>query len=278
MKRVVLSLFLSFAALAAAPPAPPLGPPQTPQAVPGMPGALRFLHPLGDAFLLRPGKCSPTCPLVVVSHSRGLSAEQSLTRPHLRSLFRRLTGAGYAVLVSNDAGPTTWGAPQALTYLADMRWRAIRTFAFSGRTYNFGYSMGGLPALLTAYLPVYPVSGVILLDAQVSLLDVWKGSNLKFREDVRVAHGISPQAALPPRRDPLTFNGPEVAQVPLLVAGSAEDQAVPFKQNGEAIFKRNASRESRLVRLTGPHLGGSHYGDAFVNPMLAFLNRLEQKD
>lgn len=278
MKRVVLSLLLSFAALAAAPPAPPLGPPQTPQAVPGIARALRFPHPLGDAFLLRPVKCAPACPLVVVSHSRGLTAEQSLTRPHLRSVFSRLTAAGYSVLVSNDAGPTTWGAPQALTYLADMRWRAIRTFPFNGRSYTMGYSMGGLPALLAAYMPVFPVSGVILLDAQVSLLDVWKGSNPKFQEDVRVAHGISPQAALPPRRDPLSFLGPEAARVPLLVAGSAEDQAVPLSRNGAALFARSTSPESRLVRLSGPHLGGSHYGDAFVKPMLAFLNRLEQKD
>lgn len=278
MKRVALPLLvLSSVTLAAAPPTPRLGGPDVPQPVAGIARALRFPHPLGDAFLLRPARCSPACPLVVVSHSRGMTAEESLTRPHLRALFTRLTGAGYAVLVSNDAGATTWGAPQALTYNADMRHRAIRTFAFNGRTYNFGYSMGGLPALLAAYMPVYPVSGVVLLDAQVSLQDVWKGVNPKFREDIRVAHGLGTRAALPANRDPVTFAGSAVARVPLLVAGSPEDQAVPFKRNGEAIFKRATSPESRLLRLPGPHLGGSHFGDKFVNPMLTFLNRLERE-
>ncbi|GMA14299.1 alpha/beta hydrolase (plasmid) [Deinococcus metallilatus] len=268
MQRVVLSLFLSSAALAASPP-----PPVTDAALPPV---LRFTHPLGDAFLLRPASCAPACPLVVVSHSRGMSAELSLTRPHLRSLFARLTEAGYAVLISNDAGPTTWGAPQALTYLADMHARAVRTFPFNGHTYNFGYSMGGLPALLTAYKGVYPVSGVILLDAQVNLLDVWRGSNATFSAEVTASHGLNGQAALPPGRDPYhDFAGQDAAQLPLLVAGSAEDQVVAFTRNGEALYARSASPESRLLRLTGPHLGASHFGDALVSGMLAFLNRLE---
>ncbi|WP_216329775.1 alpha/beta hydrolase [Deinococcus aestuarii] len=282
MKRVVLSLLLSSAALAATPPVPPTGTSPLAQAQPGpevtLPEALRFPHPLGDAFLFRPAACTPACPLVIVSHSRGMTAEVSLTRPHLRSLYARLLGAGYAVLVSNDAGATTWGAPQALTYLADMRSRAIRTFPFNGRTYNFGYSMGGLPALLTAYLPVYPVSGVILLDAQVNLNDAWKGSNATFRADIGTAHGVSLLAPLPPRRDPAEFfTGPQATQLPVLVAGSPEDQVVSFARNGEALFSRNTSDHSRLVRLTGPHLGGSHFGDALVNEMLTFLGRLEQR-
>lgn len=285
MKRVVLSLFLSSAALAATPPVPPTEtPPATPpaQSQPGsevaLPEPLRFPHPLGDAFLFRPAACSPACPLVIISHSRGMTSEVSLTRPHLRALYARLLGAGYAVLVSNDAGATTWGAPQVLTYLADMRSRAIRTFPFNGRTYNFGYSMGGLPALLTAFYPVYPVSGVVLLDAEVNLREVWQGSNATFRADIAAAHGLSQGTPLPPRRDPFNdFNTPQAAQVPILVVGSPEDQVVPFARHGEALFARTTSPDSRLVRLGGPHLGGSHFGDALVNEMLAFLNRLEQK-
>lgn len=251
--------------------------PPSPQ--PDLPGPLRFAHPLGDAFLFRPAGCTPACPLVVVSHSRGMTAEVSLTRPHLRAVYGRLLGAGYAVLVSNDAGPTTWGAPQALTYLAQMRAQAIQSFPFNGRTYNFGYSMGGLPALLTAYLPVYPVSGVVLLDAAVNLQDVWTSENAAFRADIGAAYSLPLDAPLPPARDPYNdFAAPEAARLPLLVAGSADDRVVPFARHGEPLLARNTSPQSRLLRLTGAHLGGSHFGPVFVDEMLAFLNRLEHPE
>ena len=267
MRALLLSLLLSSSSGATSPTPPPIP----------LPEALRFPHPLGDSFLLRPGSCTPACPLVVVSHSRGISAELSLTRPHLRSLFARLTDAGYAVLLSNDAGPTSWGAPQALTYLADMRERAVRTFPFNGRTYAFGYSMGGLPALLTAYKGIYPVSGVVLLDAQVNLLDVWQGRNTVFSAEVTAAHGLKASEPLPLGQDPYSdFPGPDARRLPLLVAGSAQDQVVSFGRNGQALFERNASPESHLLFLTGPHLGASHFGDALQNDVLSFLGRLER--
>lgn len=259
------------------PEAPPIrGSQETPAPQLDLPGPLRFAHPLGDAFLFRPAVCAPSCSLVVVSHSRGMTAELSLTRPHLRAVYARLLGAGYAVLVSNDAGPATWGAPQALIYLAEMRARAIQSFPFSGRTYNFGYSMGGLPALLTAYLPVYPVSGVVLLDAGVNLQAVWTGTNAAFQADIASAYSLPVGALLPPARDPYNdFATPEAARLPLLVAGSPDDRVVPFARHGEPLLARNTSPHSRLVRLTGTHLGGSHFGPAFLDEVLAFLNRLE---
>ncbi|SMB90381.1 hypothetical protein [Deinococcus hopiensis] len=257
-------------------PASPQDAPTAPPLLPELPEALRFAHPLGEAFLFLPAACAPSCSLVVVSHSRGMTADLSLTRPHLRAIYARLLGAGFAVLVSNDAGPTTWGAPQALTYLAEMRARAIQSFAFSGRTYNFGYSMGGLPALLTAYLPVYPVSGVMLLDAEVNLTDVWTGPNATFRADMSAAYDLPSGAPLPRARDPYNdFATPEAARLPILVVGSAEDRVVPFARNGEALFARTTSPQSRIVRLTGPHLGGTHFGPALVDEMLAFLAGLE---
>ncbi|PNY80984.1 alpha/beta hydrolase [Deinococcus koreensis] len=214
---------------------------------------------------------------MVVSHSRGMTAELSLSRPHLLAIYRRLQAAGYAVLVSNDAGPTTWGAPQALTYLGDMHSRATRAFPFNGRTYNFGYSMGGLPALLTASLGVYPVSGVILLDAQVSLQDVWRSGrgNPTFVADIAAAHGLTRGETPPPERDPWTRARGTWAALPLLVAGGAGDTVVSFARNGEALFAQSSAQGSQLLRLEGPHLGGSHFGDALLEPMLAFLGRLE---
>ncbi|WP_309569893.1 alpha/beta hydrolase [Deinococcus sp.] len=276
MKRVVFPLLLgavlvSPAALTALPTTPtPAGPVANVMTA----EPLRLSHPLGDAFFFSPVACAPTCPLVVVSHSRGMTADLSVTRPHLLAIFRRLQAAGYAVLVSNDAGPTTWGAPQALTYLGDLHRRAARLFPFDGHTFNFGYSMGGLPALLTGYSGVYPVSGVILLDAQVNLNDAWRGGNVTFMADIAAAHGLTRGEPLPPGRDPARDYPGAGVQLPLLVAGSATDSAVSFTRNGEALYAANAAPESRLLRLEGPHLGGSHFSSAFVDELLAFLTRV----
>ncbi|WP_309573416.1 alpha/beta hydrolase [Deinococcus sp.] len=236
----------------------------------------RLAHPQGDAFLFVPGPCTPACPLVVVSHSRGMTAELSITRPHLLAIFHALQSAGYAVLVSNDAGPTTWGAPQALTYLADMHARATHLFPFDGHTFNLGYSMGGLPALLTAYSGVYPVSGVMLLDAQVNLDDAWRGGNPTFMADIAAAHGVTPRGTLPPGRDPARDYPGAGAALPMLVMGSAADSAVSFARNGEVLFEDNVIPESRLLHLDGPHLGGSHFGSGVVSEMLAFLERVRR--
>ncbi|THF84994.1 alpha/beta hydrolase [Deinococcus sp. KSM4-11] len=280
MKRVVLPLLLGAVLVSPAVTASPPSPTAPGSAVPVADGRvsepLRLPHPLGDAFLYTPTACAPTCPLVVVSHSRGMTADLSLTRPHLTALYARLQGAGYAVLVSNDAGPTTWGAPQALTYLADMHARAVRLFPFDGHTFTFGYSMGGLPALLTAYAGVYPVSGVMLLDAQVSLEDAWRGGNPTFMADIAAAHGLRPGEALPPGRDPARDYPGAGTALPLLVAGSAADSAVSFARNGEVLYAANTSPESRLLHLDGPHLGGTHFGPAFADELLAFLERVRQ--
>lgn len=273
MKRAALLplFFWPFFLSAALANAAPAGPAPAPFEV------TRLTDPLGDAFLLRSAKCQPSCPLVVVSHSRGMSAELSLTRPQLRDLFAKLTGAGYSVLVSNDAGATTWGSEEAIAYLAEMRARAIQLFPFNGRTYNFGYSMGGLPALLTAYQGVYPVSGVLLLDAQVNLLDVWHGPNPAFRQEVGAAQRLDEEAPLPAGRDPLhDYAGVTGSDLPLFVAGSSEDQTVSFAHNGEALFALSASPGSRLLRLSGAHLGASHFGDALLSGALAFLNGVER--
>jgi hypothetical protein len=205
-----------------------------------------------------------------------MTADLSLTRPHLTALYARLQDAGYAVLVSNDAGPTTWGAPPALTYLADIHARAARLFPYDGQTFTFGYSMGGLPALLTAYAGVYPVAGVVLLDAQVNLEDAWRGGNATFMADIAAAHGVAPGGSLPPGRDPAHDYPGAGRTLPLLVAGSAADSAVSFARNGEALYAANTSPHSRLLRLDGPHLGAGHFGPAVVDEVLAFLARVRQ--
>lgn len=205
-----------------------------------------------------------------------MSAETSLSRPHLERMFERFARAGFAVLVSNDAGTRSWGQPASLLYLAQLRERAVQLFAFNGNTYTLGYSMGGLPATLSAYKNVFPVAGVLLLDARVNLLDAWHGSDLTRRAEIARALGVDGHDPLPVGTDPLhDYAAAHALALPLFVAGSPDDQTVPFARNGEALFARGAAPDSQLVRLKGPHLGGSHFDGEVVADMLGFLRRVE---
>lgn len=238
---------------------------------------VRIPNVFADAYLLRPFSCPATgCPLVVVTNSRGLSAEAALDRPNLQNIFSELTRARFAVLVSNDAFGRSWGRPEFLKYLDDIHADATKLFDFNGNTYTFGYSMGGVAALASAYKNVFPVAGVVLLDARVNLLDAWQSADAARVREIAEAYGLRTTDPLPVRDDPLHgFKGPREASLPVFVAGSPDDRTVPFAYNGEALFARTTSRESRLLRLSGPHLGGSHFGPEFTKPMVAFLERLE---
>ncbi|PYE56202.1 alpha/beta hydrolase family protein [Deinococcus yavapaiensis] len=251
-------------------------------AAPNLPAPLaheevRVPNPFGDAYLLRPTSCPVTgCPLIIVANSRGLSAEKALERPNLQSIFSELTRARFAVLVSNDPTGRAWGRPDFLRYLGEIRTDASKLFEFNGHTYTLGYSMGGIAALMAAYKNVFPVSGVVLLDGRVNLLDAWQGSDAARVREIADAYGIRTNDPLPVADDPLHgYKGPREASLPILIAGSPDDKTVSLLHNGEALFARTTSRESRFVRLTGPHLGASHFGPEFTKPMLAFLERLE---
>lgn len=237
---------------------------------------IRLTHPLGDSFLIPPMECRAPCPLVIVSHSRNMKAEDSMTRPHLLKMFERFSRAGMAVLVSGDAGGRSWGDQRALDYVVQLRQMAIQELPQVGNTYTLGYSMGGLPALLSAYRRLFPVSGVLLLDARVNLLDAWHGSDLKRKQEIAQAHGVTLDDPLPFGIDPLNdYRDTDSRRVPLFVAGSPEDQTVLFRHNGEMLFTRTLSRESKLFALSGPHLGASHFGDEVTEAMVNFVSRLE---
>lgn len=205
-----------------------------------------------------------------------MTATESLSRAHLTRMFQKFSRAGVAVLVSDDAGSRTWGEPKALEYLAEVREAAIQEFAFSGNTYTMGYSMGGLPALLVAFKAVFPVSGVLLLDARVNLMDAWQAGDVGRREEIARAYGLATTDPLPFGADPVNdFYDARTRALPLFVAGSPDDQTVPLRYNGEALLARNTSRETRFHLLSGPHLGASHFADAVTDAMLAFVDRQE---
>lgn len=257
----------------------PLPPPPPPIAAPAPVTEQAIAHPQGESFLFTPASCQvQACPLVVVSHTRGRTAADFRASPFVRRYLDAFLARGFAVLLSNDAGPRTWGGPATLAYLADVHDGATRRLHWNGRTYAFGISMGGLPALRSALGGPYPVSGVALLDAHVSTETALHNASDPSRQaEVAAAYGLPDLAApLPPDSDPLAL-ARALPPLPLFIAGSPDDAAVPFAENGLDLYPHARPEVSRLVVLRGPHLGGSHFAPELVAQLADFFARLERE-
>jgi len=251
-----------------------------PAAVPAVPvpkvHVFRLDQPDGPSFLHVPDMCvrDLRCPLIVVSHPRGQTAEHLSSSPAFASYAGALTRNNFAVLFSNDSGLNPWGAPAALASLADLQTRSTELFQFNGRTYAFGVSMGGLMALRSAQQGPYPVSGVIMLDAWADLQGAWAVPG-RHRAEVEEAYGISEAPA--PDLDPMMLAETH-PKLPLLIIGSLDDNAVPFGGNGLRLFDRAAEPGvSQLVMVSGPHLGGSHFAPALAEQVGRFIQEVERQ-
>ena len=235
----------------------------------------RLDQPDGPSFLLVPDAClrDLRCPLVVVSHPRGQTAEHLSSSPAFASYAAALTRSNSAVLFSNDSGPNPWGTPAALASLADLQARSTELFRFNGRTYAFGISMGGLMALRSAQQGPYPVFGVVLLDAWTDLQGAWAMPG-RHRVEVEEAYGTS--EAPSPALDPMVLA--EIhPKLPLFIIGSLDDNVVPFVGNGLRLFGRAAETgASQLVMVSGPHLGGSHFVPTLAQRVADYLQELER--
>lgn len=263
--------------------------PSAPAALPGtalpvppapallLPAPLRLAHPLGDSYLLRPD-CRAACPLVVVHHPHGRSADEMLERPHLRALYAELLAQGAAVLVSHDAGRTGWGSPTVLRYAAEVHAGAVKHFPWNGNTYALGLSMGGLPALLSAHTQPYRVQGVILIDAKVNLRESWEGTHdprfEQHRREIEEAYRLPRGAVLPFGLDPLEYVH---RAVPLLVISGDGDGIVDFWANGRTVFRRSQHPDSRLIELPGAHLSMSRFAPEVLAEVGAFLRGREAR-
>ncbi|WP_229783622.1 alpha/beta hydrolase family protein [Deinococcus sedimenti] len=250
--------------------------------VPGMEAPARRSVPTGTwvpvgsgealSLLRVPRACGSSCALVVVSHPRGQSAAHLRDSASVAVLTAALIHAGFAVLLSGDGGPTSWGSPAGLAGLGEVHARATELFGWSGRTYALGLSMGGLMALRSA-LPgaPYPVEGVALIDGWVDLRVAW-GSALSRREEIMSAYGLSdPPEDLNPAWLARTWG-----RRPLLVFGSPDDRTVPFARNGEALWLEAADPDvGGLVRLTGGHLGGNRFTADVARQVVVFFRVLE---
>ncbi|WP_418514399.1 alpha/beta hydrolase family protein [Deinococcus sp. RM] len=230
----------------------------------------------GEALsLLRvPRSCVQACALVVVSHPRGQSAAHLRDSASASVLTSTLIHAGFAVLLSGDGGPTSWGSPAGLAALGQVHAQSTDLFPWSGRTYALGLSMGGLMALRSA-LPgaPYPVEGVALIDGWVDLRVAW-GSAVSRREEIGAAYGLpDPPEDLNPAWLARTWG-----RLPMLVFGSPDDRTVPFERNGEALWAEAGEPDvGGLVRLSGGHLGGNRFTPDVARQVAAFYRTLERR-
>ncbi|GGM07467.1 alpha/beta hydrolase family protein [Deinococcus aerophilus] len=233
--------------------------------------------PLGTqawpSLLRIPDSCTYlVCPLVVVSHPRNQSAVRLRDSPTFRVLIDSLLESHFAVLLSGDGGPTTWGSPGALRDVGQAHADAVKRFAWNGNTYALGLSMGGLMALRSA-LPdgPYRVGGVALIDAWTDLRVAW-GTSLSRRAEISAAYGTASEP--PPTLDPqlLAFKAP---YLPLFVAASLNDGTVPALTNGERLYPHAALGVSEFVSLSGPHLGANRFTRDMAQKLVGFYKRLE---
>lgn len=240
-----------------------------------IPGVWHAVGPALEPSLLRVPACPPAgCPLVVVSHPRAQTPERLRDSPGVSVLTGALEGAGYAVLLSADGGPTTWGSPEALGRLSAVRAQVVRQFPWNGRTYALGLSMGGLTALRSAAPgSPYPVLGVALIDAWTDVAVAW-GSAASRRAEIEAAYA---QAARPgPAQNPLdlVLAGPPL---PLLAVTSVQDGTVPPQGGALRVLPHAESDVSVHILVPGPHLGGNRFTPEIAGRLVAFYGALERR-
>ena len=192
--------------------------------------------------------------------------------PGVLTLSESLLKARFAVLLSGDGGPTTWGNPDALTQVAQTQLEATGRFKWNSRTYAVGLSMGGLMALRSA-LPgsPYPVHGLALIDAWTDLRGAW-GTAVSRRNEISAAYRLTG----PPTADLDPLQQAHLApMLPLFVAGSPDDATVPMRSNSERLFALAQPELSELVTLSGPHLGANRFSPDMARRITSFFQRLE---
>lgn len=273
MRRLAFSLLTTLAAAlavtggAATAITPPLPLPKKPDTV-------RLERVSGPSFLRVPPACyRQECALVVVSHPRGQSAERLLESPQVSVLTQALLDVPLAVLLSDDGGESTWGSPAALAQVASLRQEAGSHFAWNGRTYALGLSMGGLLALRSA-LPgsPYPVGGVALIDPWADLRNAW-GTALTRRVEINHAYGLAEREPTPDL-NPLAL-AEQAPRIPLFLVASPDDDVVPMTTNAVRLRNRAAPGPSRFVQLSGPHLGGNRFSPKVADQLADFFGGLE---
>ena len=241
---------------------------------------VRLPDPDGDAILVVPERCErEACPLLVVSHRFQGTPEHGINRegnPVYARFLERFQDAGFALLLSADAGPETWGNEAALAS-ASRAWEAAgRLLDFGGETFTLGISMGGLPATLLGLHGRIPVLGTVLVAGVASLTSA-ASHNPTLAASVLRAYGSPDRQGLPEVHDPpLVVARADRPVPPVMAVASRADATVPFGPNSEAYVVAAARSEprSRLLEVTGGHLSGAHFSDAVADAAIEFLSGL----
>ena len=255
----------------------------------------------GDAILVIPAACAAGgCPLVVVSHRWGGTPEHALDRvghPAYSAFLERFTDAGFALLLSKDGGLETWGNAAALANVLSV-WFKARAFYNFGDTFTLGFSMGGLPASLLGLTGRLPVRGTVAVAAQLSLLDAytspgWPARSLSVARAYKLDPNVIPNnaalAAVSFGHDPvgdlklITTSSPTIRanpawrRVPTLVVASRTDATVDFTANSAAFVALLSTLEpqTRLLEVSGGHLGAAHFAPLVADAAIRFLKGLE---
>lgn len=285
-RTFLLALFTLLAALPlgtarAVPALPPQGPPGIAAPAPGLwQGLGPAPDPAGPESLLRvPPRChAEACALVVVSHPRAQLPGRLRDSAGVSVLTGELLDAGFAVMLSGDGGPTTWGSPAALEEVARDHAQATRRFFWNGHTYALGLSMGGLLALRSA-LPggPYSVEGVALIDGWASLDAAWRASADR-RAEIRAAYGLTtlPASGPLPGLDPLRALERR-APLPLFVVSSADDRLVPQAGNADLVYLHAEPGLSEHLHVSGPHLGGNRFTHELARRLSEFFGTIEAR-
>ena len=214
------------------------------------------------------------CPLVMVSHPRGQTPERLKESSSFNVLSHALLRARYAVLLSSDGGPTSWGSPAAYQQVTRAHAHAVQMFRWNKRTYALGLSMGGLMALRST-LPAaeYEVNGLALIDAWTNLPAAWHASPQRQHE-IRTAYHSD---AVPAAQDDLLAQFARGDSLPMFIAASPDDRVVPMQQNSVKLYQYAEKPGSQFVTLSGPHLGGNRFSPQLANQLVNFFQHLEHQ-
>ncbi|WP_233554524.1 alpha/beta hydrolase [Deinococcus cavernae] len=275
LSRLLPALILCLASTWASAGTRPAEPVPAPAPVNTVPITWAQVGPTKSASLLAvPDHCLYTdCALIVVSHPRGQTPERLRSSPEFSRLTLTLLKGRFAVLLSSDGGPLSWGSPQGLQVAAEAHRQASRLLAWNGRSYALGLSMGGLMALRST-LPggPYPVDGLALIDPWVNLQAAWHSSRTR-QQEIKEAYGENvPLDTLDPL--PLAL---QARPLPLWIASSPDDKVVPRSQNAALLQKYAPPPFSRSMPLSGPHLGGNRFSTQVGEQLLTFFQTLEER-
>ncbi|MGH8615806.1 MAG: alpha/beta hydrolase family protein, partial [Gammaproteobacteria bacterium] len=179
-------------------------------------------------------------------------------------------------LLSEDAGPETWGNDAALNYIIRMFKQAKARFLWNGSVFTIGISMGGLPATLTAYRQTLgiPVKAIALIAGRVNLLDAFVGPKDRSA-DIDSAYGTSFYTSQEYAHDPIAdFYSYIGNKTPVLAIVSAQDDTVNSKTNGELLvnLSKKLGVESNIYSVEGPHLGSGYLSVDVASKIASFFN------